>query len=88
VTDASEASLTISGETFEEFYGRSWPGVVRLAGLLTQEARSAEDLAQEALQGCFRSGRGSRTHALWPEGARDGNRRRGAERARIGRDQN
>ena len=46
VTEASEASPTIPRETFEEFYGRSWPGAVRLAGLLTQQARSAEAFAR------------------------------------------
>jgi RNA polymerase sigma-70 factor (sigma-E family) len=33
---------------FETFYAQAWPGAVRLAGLLTQQARAAEDLAQEA----------------------------------------
>ena len=33
---------------FAEFYRQAWPGAVRLAGLLTQDARAAEDLAQEA----------------------------------------
>jgi RNA polymerase sigma-70 factor (sigma-E family) len=34
--------------TFASFYASEWPGAVRLAGLLTQDARFAEDLAQEA----------------------------------------
>jgi len=33
---------------FAEFYRSAWPGAVKLAGLLTQDARTAEDLAQEA----------------------------------------
>lgn len=33
---------------FADFYKRAWPGAVRLAGLLTQDARAAEDVAQEA----------------------------------------
>jgi RNA polymerase sigma-70 factor (sigma-E family) len=53
VTDASGVPLTTLPETFEEFYRRSRPGAVRLAGLLTQDARSAEDLAQEAFTRVF-----------------------------------
>ncbi len=41
-----EAGLTPSD--FADFYRHAWPGAVRLAGLLTQDARVAEDLAQEA----------------------------------------
>jgi RNA polymerase sigma factor (sigma-70 family) len=33
---------------FADFYRQAWPGAVRLAGLLTQDMRVAEDLAQEA----------------------------------------
>jgi RNA polymerase sigma-70 factor (sigma-E family) len=33
---------------FERFYREAWPGAVRLAGLLSQDAGAAEDLAQEA----------------------------------------
>ena len=33
---------------FAAFYRDAWPGAVKLAGLLTQDARTAEDLAQEA----------------------------------------
>ena len=33
---------------FADFYRDAWPGAVKLAGLLTQNARTAEDLAQEA----------------------------------------
>lgn len=33
---------------FASFYASEWAGAVRLAGLLTQDARFAEDLAQEA----------------------------------------
>jgi RNA polymerase sigma factor (sigma-70 family) len=39
------AEATLS---FADFYKQAWPGAVRLAGLLTQDARIAEDLAQEA----------------------------------------
>jgi len=38
---------------FAAFYRRAWPGAVRLAGLLTQDARAAEDLAQEAFTRVF-----------------------------------
>ena len=34
--------------TFASFYACEWAAAVRLAGLLTQDARFAEDLAQEA----------------------------------------
>jgi RNA polymerase sigma-70 factor (sigma-E family) len=33
---------------FADFYRDAWPGAVRLAGLLTQDARAAEDIAQDA----------------------------------------
>ena len=33
---------------FAAFYREAWPGAVRLAGLLTQDARIAEDDAQDA----------------------------------------
>jgi RNA polymerase sigma-70 factor (sigma-E family) len=39
---------TVLPRDFGEFYRSAWPGAVRLAGLLTQDARVAEDLAQEA----------------------------------------
>jgi RNA polymerase sigma-70 factor (sigma-E family) len=38
---------------FDEFYKRAWPGAVRLASLLTQDARVGEDLAQEAFTRVF-----------------------------------
>jgi RNA polymerase sigma-70 factor (sigma-E family) len=38
---------------FATFYAAEWPGAVRLAGLLTQDARVAEDLAQEAFARVF-----------------------------------
>jgi RNA polymerase sigma-70 factor (sigma-E family) len=38
---------------FAAFYGQAWPGAVRLAGLLTQDMRVAEDLAQEAFTRIF-----------------------------------
>jgi RNA polymerase sigma-70 factor (sigma-E family) len=34
--------------TFASFYASEWSGAVRLAGLLSQDARVAEDLAQDA----------------------------------------
>jgi RNA polymerase sigma-70 factor (sigma-E family) len=49
VTDTSApAALPAAREEFEAFYRQAWPGAVRLAGLLTQQPRSAEDIAQEA----------------------------------------
>jgi RNA polymerase sigma-70 factor (sigma-E family) len=53
VTDASEVAQALSRESFEDFYERAWPGAVRLAGLLTQQHRFAEDLAQEAFARLF-----------------------------------
>jgi RNA polymerase sigma-70 factor (sigma-E family) len=38
---------------FAEFYRRAWPAAVRLAGLLTQDARVGEDVAQEAFARMF-----------------------------------
>jgi RNA polymerase sigma-70 factor (sigma-E family) len=38
---------------FSEFYRQSFPGAVRLAALLTQDARVGEDLAQEAFARVF-----------------------------------
>jgi RNA polymerase sigma-70 factor (sigma-E family) len=38
---------------FAAFYASEWPGAVRLAGLLVQDARAAEDLAQEAFARVF-----------------------------------
>lgn len=38
---------------FAAFYAAEWPGAVRLAGLLTQDARVGEDLAQEAFARVF-----------------------------------
>ena len=35
-------------ETFEAFFGRAWPGAVRLVALLTQDRSAAEELAQDA----------------------------------------
>jgi RNA polymerase sigma-70 factor (sigma-E family) len=38
---------------FAEFYRDAWPGAVRLAALLVQDGRVAEDLAQEAFSRVF-----------------------------------
>jgi len=38
---------------FSDFYKQAWPGAVRLAALLTQDARVGEDLAQEAFARVF-----------------------------------
>ena len=38
---------------FADFYREAWPGAVRLAGLLVQDARVAEDLAQDAFSRVF-----------------------------------
>lgn len=43
-------------DDFEAFYRNAWPGAVKLAGLLTQNARTAEDLAQDAF---------TRVYARW-----------------------
>jgi RNA polymerase sigma-70 factor (sigma-E family) len=37
-----------SPSEFAQFYREAWPSAVRLAGLLTQDARVAEDVAQDA----------------------------------------
>jgi RNA polymerase sigma factor (sigma-70 family) len=41
-------------DDFALFYEASWPGAVRLAALLTQDASVAEEIAQEALATLFR----------------------------------
>ena len=46
-TEAGDVLATTS-PAFEDFYRTAWAGAVRLAALLTQDARAAEDLAQEA----------------------------------------
>jgi RNA polymerase sigma-70 factor (sigma-E family) len=38
---------------FADFYRDAWPGAVRLAGLLVQDGRVAEDLAQDAFSRVF-----------------------------------
>jgi RNA polymerase sigma-70 factor (sigma-E family) len=45
-TAPGDTGVPASG--FAQFYEQAWPGAVRLAGLLTQDARVAEDIAQEA----------------------------------------
>jgi RNA polymerase sigma-70 factor (sigma-E family) len=42
-------------ETFEAFFGRAWPGAVRLVALLTQDRSAAEELAQDAFARMFAS---------------------------------
>lgn len=42
-------------ETFEAFFGRSWPGAVRLAALLTQDPSAAEELVQDAFTQMYAS---------------------------------
>jgi RNA polymerase sigma-70 factor (sigma-E family) len=44
---------TSASSDFSEFYKQSWAGAVRLAALLTQDARVGEDLAQEAFARVF-----------------------------------
>ena len=48
----AERALAVPSE-FAAFYRQAWPGAVRLAGLLTQDALVAEDLAQEAFTRVF-----------------------------------
>src|SRR6476660_7618890 len=48
----AEHALAVPSD-FSDFYRQAWPGAVRLAGLLTQDARAAEDLAQEAFTRAF-----------------------------------
>jgi len=50
--DDSAGSITVDG--FAAFYASSWPGAVRLAALLTQDASVAEEIAQDALATLFR----------------------------------
>jgi RNA polymerase sigma factor (sigma-70 family) len=45
---AEPSSDRLAEVEFERFYREAWPSAVRLAGLLTQHAGAAEDLAQEA----------------------------------------
>jgi RNA polymerase sigma-70 factor, ECF subfamily len=42
------------GERFEGFYEREYPGLVRLAHVLSGSGWAAEDIAQEALLGLYR----------------------------------
>jgi RNA polymerase sigma factor (sigma-70 family) len=42
------------GERFESFYEREYPGLVRLAHVLSGSRWAAEDIAQEALLGLYR----------------------------------
>jgi RNA polymerase sigma factor (sigma-70 family) len=42
------------GERFESFYEREYPGLVRLAHVLSGSRWAAEDIAQEALLGAYR----------------------------------
>jgi RNA polymerase sigma factor (sigma-70 family) len=43
-----DAAAETTPVDFADFYREAWPGAVRLAGLLVQDGRVAEDLAQEA----------------------------------------
>src|SRR5882672_1025411 len=45
---AGDAEHALAPSEFADFDRQAWPGAVRLAGLLTQDALVAEDLAQEA----------------------------------------
>ena len=45
---APGAASAAAPSDFSEFYRQAFPGAVRLASLLTQDARVGEDLAQEA----------------------------------------
>ena len=53
---SSEATRTPlwPGERFESFYQREYPGLVRLAHVLSGSRWAAEDIAQEALLGAYR----------------------------------
>ena len=46
---------TSEPETFEAFFGRAWPGAVRLVALLTQDRSAAEELAQDAFARMYAS---------------------------------
>jgi RNA polymerase sigma-70 factor (sigma-E family) len=46
-------SASAARPEFAAFYASEWPGALRLAGLLSQDARVAEDLAQEAFARVF-----------------------------------
>jgi RNA polymerase sigma-70 factor, ECF subfamily len=48
VAEASEPTAVRSAETFEDFYGREYRAIVRLAYALSGNRWAAEDLAQEA----------------------------------------
>jgi RNA polymerase sigma-70 factor (sigma-E family) len=56
--DAREPAIdaVMASPGFAPFYREAWPGAVRLAGLLTQDARIAEDVAQDAF---------ARVYAQW-----------------------
>ena len=48
MTKPSASGEVAPPSDFAAFYRDAWPGAVRLAGLLTQDTRVAEDVAQEA----------------------------------------
>ena len=52
-TASGEAPAVSPPVDFADFYRDAWPGAVRLAGLLVQDGRIAEDLAQEAFSRVF-----------------------------------
>jgi RNA polymerase sigma-70 factor (sigma-E family) len=52
-TEAATDPRSPSASDFATFYASEWAGAVRLAGLLSQDARIAEDLAQEAFARIF-----------------------------------
>jgi RNA polymerase sigma-70 factor (sigma-E family) len=53
MTQSKVPGTAPAASDFSEFYKQAWPGAVRLAALLTQDARVGEDLAQEAFARVF-----------------------------------
>ncbi len=48
-----DTTSRVKPSDFAAFYREAWPGAVRLAGLLVQDARVGEDLAQDAFTRLF-----------------------------------
>jgi RNA polymerase sigma-70 factor (sigma-E family) len=74
--------------TFDEFFRAEWPGSVRLAAILTQQAEPAEDLAQDALARVYANWEGATNPKAYLRATivnvcRQWQRHKGVERAKL-----